>query len=111
MTASFDGPTTTLNGTTWVQVASAPGSGEQKEIYSIIVMNKDTVSHTYKGRKVKGAGSDNHFTVTVDPGLAGQLLPNSAVVLKATDETYEVSYEATMTTTESKVEVAIFKVP
>jgi len=111
MTAAFEGPTVTLNGTTWTTIASC-GASEQKEIFSIIILNKDTVDHTYKGRKTKAAVNDEHFTVKVLAGKTGILLPPGAsIVLDASDEIYEVNYEAALTTNESKAEVAIFKVP
>jgi len=50
--------------------------------------------------------------VKVLAGKTGILLPPGAsIVLDASDEIYEVNYEAALTTNESKAEVAIFKVP
>jgi hypothetical protein len=107
--AQFIGGEVTLNGATWVEVVAAPASGKQRQVLSVLTKNKDSVAHVFQVRKKKSATLYELLDGTVDAGRCGQLVSN-CIVLDATDESVEVKYEATATTTESVADVAVFEV-
>jgi hypothetical protein len=110
--ASFEGPETDTVGTTPQTLVSAPGSGEQKEIFSIIAWNRDTVSRTLLAKKVGGSVTPIEVgKVTLDSGARGQLLGGGAVVLDGTGESLTVESDATATTNEPRIHASVFKVP
>lgn len=113
MTARFISGTPVLTtGTTPIQLGGgAPGSGKQWEFLAVHVKNQDTVDHTYTLEKVVGATRYPAYPPVVIPtGKWAQLLL-AHVSLDGTNQTLELTVDANATTTESRVDVAIFEVP
>lgn len=110
MASFIGGAPVTLNGQTWVVVATAPGAASQRRVENLHAINLDSVAHSYEGRLVKGGTPYPFGAVTVQPGLGGDLL-SSPFVLAATDETIEMRTAEVTTATESKVFRSIFEVP
>jgi len=110
MAAAFVGNEVALTGTTWVTVVAAPGAGKQRELLSCWVDNLDTVDHTFHLRKNKAGVFFNYPDVFVSTLQRGQL-SSGGIVLDATDESIEVSDDATATTTAPKADAGIFEVP
>lgn len=109
--AQFIGGEIPTVGTTWQTAVAAPAAAKQREIISIQVLNRDTVTHTIKGRKAKGASQYEFYPdLVLLAGQKGQLVTN-AVVLDATDESFEIQSDAVATTTEPIADVAVFEVP
>jgi hypothetical protein len=110
MAATFIGGEVVLTGTTPVTAVSAPGASEQKQVLSLLAINRDSVSRTITAKKVGGTVTETIGSVVLAAGLRGQLI-EACVVLDGTGETVTVESDATATTTEPVVDVAVFKVP
>jgi hypothetical protein len=110
--AGFVGGTpASFNGATWVAAVAAPASGKQREVLACHVDNLDTVQHTFKSRKKVGVtGYEVYPAKVIAAGARGQLVVD-AVVLDATDMSYEVAIEGAHTTTAPQFDVAVFEVP
>lgn len=111
--AKFIGGTPVLTtGTTKIDLGGgSPPSSKQWEFLSVWVKNQDTVSHTYTLEKdVGGTNYPIMPPVTLASGQWGQLLL-APVVLDGTNQLLELTVDANSTTTESRVDVAIFEVP
>ena len=112
MAAVFVGGEVPLTGTTPVTVVPAPAGGKQREVLSLLGVNRDTAQRTLIAKKLKTAGSVS-FEIgraVIAAGLRAQLLLGT-VVLDDTDETITVETDATAATTEPIVDRAIFEVP
>ncbi len=112
MTAAFVGGEVVLTGTTPVSAVAAPAGGKQREVLSLLAINRDSVSRTIIAKKLKTAGSVSIEVgrAAIAAGLRAQLL-SAAVVLDDTDESVTVEADATHTTTAPIVDVSVFEVP
>jgi hypothetical protein len=110
--AVFEGPEVDTVGTTPQTLVTAPSSGEQKEVFSIIGWNRDSASRTLVAKKVGGSVTPIEVGKAVlDAGARGQLLTAGAVVLDGTGESITVESDATAATSEPRIHAAVFKVP
>jgi hypothetical protein len=113
MAAVFESSEVATNGAVAVTLVGAPGSGEQKEVFSVPAWNRDTATRTLTLRKVGGAVSPFDISVTtIEAGQKADLLGAArAIVLDFTGETITVVSDATAATAEPLVHYAAFKVP
>jgi hypothetical protein len=109
MAASFIGGEVALTGTTPVTVVAAPGAGAQRQVLSLLAINRDSTSRTITAKKVGGTVTETIGTVVLAAGLRGQMVEGS-VVLDGTGETITVESDATAAATEPVVDVAVFQV-
>lgn len=110
MAAAFQGGEVVTVGTTPQTAVAAPGAGEQKQVLSLLAINRDSAQRTITAKKVGGTVTETIGTVLLAAGLRGQLIEGS-VVLDGTGETITVESDATAATTEPVVDVAVFKIP
>jgi len=110
MAAAFIGGEIALTGTTPVTVVSAPGASEQKQVLSLLGINRDSAQRTITAKKLGGTVTETIGSVVLAAGLRGQLI-EACVVLDGTGETITVESDATAATTEPVVDVAVFKIP
>jgi hypothetical protein len=109
--AGFVGGEVALTGTTWATVVAAPGAAEQREVLRLAVWNRDTEQRTVKTRKKIGASNYELFPELVLAAGQKGLVQADGCVLDNTDETIEMSTDATAATTEPLVDVGVFEVP
>jgi len=110
MAAAFQGGEVVLTGTTPVTAVAAPGASAQKQVLSLLAINRDSTSRTITAKKVGGTVTETIGSVVLTAGLRGQLI-ESSVVLDGTGETITVESDATAATTEPVVDVAVFAIP
>jgi hypothetical protein len=110
MAAAFQGGEVVTVGTTPQTAVAAPGASEQKQVLSLLAINRDSVSRTITAKKVGGTVTETIGSVVLAAGLRGQLI-QASVVLDGTGESITVESDATATTTEPVVDVAVFKIP
>ena len=110
MAAAFQGDEVVLTGTTPVTAVAAPGASEQKQVLSLLAINRDSTTRTITAKKVGGTVTETIGSVVLSAGLRGQLI-EASVVLDGTGETITVESDATAATTEPVVDVAVFKIP
>lgn len=105
------GAPTSLNGTTWVEVVAAPGSGSKRQVLSVFVRNMDIVAHVFESRLNKnGTGYTLYVSESVPVGEVAQLVSN-CYLLAATDESFEVRTQEATTNAQSVAHVCAFEVP
>ena len=110
MAAAFIGGEVALTGTTPVTAVSAPGASEQKQVLSLLAINRDSASRTITAKKVGGTVTEIIGSVVLAPGLRGQLV-QACVILDGTGETITIESDATAATTEPVIDCASFKIP
>lgn len=97
-TTSFGGNDGQTNNTTPVTVATAPGSGVQRQVKSLQVSNHDTVSATVAVNYIDGANTRVIGPITLAPGETLQCNENDLYVLDSTSKSMSVSLAVPVTT-------------
>ena len=103
-------PPVALNGATWVTLVAAPAAGKRREVLGVYVENLDTVTHTFKLRKlISAVGYTTIPWADVLTLLLAQLLPAPIVL----DETaaLQIAIEGAHTTTAPIADAAFFEEP
>jgi hypothetical protein len=99
--------TTTLAGTTWTTVATAPDASKRNAVVSLLAMNLDNTTRLFSLRRKKGGATTMlRENVSVGPGLTEQMVKEGMHVLDDTDETLEMKTDATAAATEPVVDAA-----